>query len=95
VLTRLDLLLSILVAFSSTTIVANFTAGMMLRLTKSFRTSDFIRQSNDYFGRVSERGLFDTEIQTKHRGLIALPNTYLIANLLKTERASGTILSLG
>jgi len=62
----------------------------MLRLTKSFRTSDFI-QSNDYFGRVSERGLFDTEIQTKHRGLIALPNTYLIANPLKTVRASAPI----
>jgi small conductance mechanosensitive channel len=92
VLTILGLILSGLVAFSSSTIVANLTAGVMLRVTKPFRTGDFI-QVNEHFGRISERGLLDTEIQTEHRDLIALPNTYLITNPIKTVRASGTIVS--
>ena len=92
VLTLLGLLISALVAFSSATIVANLMAGLMLRVTKPFRAGDFI-QINDHFGRVSERGLLDTEIQTEHRDLIALPHTYLITNPVKTIRASGTIVS--
>ncbi|GAB5561307.1 MAG: hypothetical protein SynsKO_29540 [Synoicihabitans sp.] len=92
VLALLGLILSGLVAFSSTTIVANLTAGIMLRVTKPFRAGDFI-QINEHFGRISERGLLDTEIQTEHRDLIALPNTYLITNPVKTVRASGTIVS--
>lgn len=92
VLALFGLILSGLVAFSSTTIVANLMAGFMLRVTKPFRAGDFI-QINDHFGRVSERGLLDTEIQTEHRDLIALPNTYLITNPVKTVRASGTIVS--
>lgn len=92
VLALFGLILSALVAFSSTTIVANLTAGVMLRVTKPFRAGDFI-EVNEHFGRISERGLLDTEIQTEHRDLIALPNTYLITNPIKTVRASGTIVS--
>jgi len=42
---------------------------------------------------VSERGLFDTEIQTETRELISLPNIYCISNPLATIRSSGTIIS--
>jgi hypothetical protein len=47
----------------------------------------------EHFGRVSERGLFDTEIQTQNRDLISLPNTYLVSNPVTTIRSSGTIVS--
>ncbi len=89
----IGLIFSGLIAFSSTTIVANLTAGIMLRVTKPFRMGDFI-EVDQHFGRISERGLLDTEIQTEHRDLIALPNTYLITNPVKTVRASGTIVSV-
>lgn len=46
-----------------------------------------------YFGRVTERGLFDTEIQTESRELISLPNTYLISHPITTTRSSGAIVS--
>lgn len=88
----IGLLLSAIVAFSSTTIVANFMAGILLRITKPFRTGDFVRVG-EYFGRVSERGLFDTELQTESRELIALPNTYLISNPVTSILNSGTIIS--
>jgi len=50
----IGLLISAILAFSSTSIVASFMAGILLRLTRPFRTGDFIR-AGDHFGRVSER----------------------------------------
>ena len=86
------ILISGVIAFSSTTIIANLMAGLLLRITKPFRVGDFIR-IGDYFGRVSERGLFDTEIQTVTRELISLPNSYCISHPVATILGSGTIIS--
>jgi small-conductance mechanosensitive channel len=88
----IGIVISGLIAFSSTNIIANLMAGVLLRITKPFKTGDFIRVG-DFFGRVSERGLFDTEIQSETRELIALPNSYLINNAVSTVRSSGAIIS--
>ena len=88
----LGIFISGMVAFSSTTVVSNFMAGLLLRITKPFRTGDFIRVG-DYFGRVSEQGLFDTEIQAESRELISIPNSFLIRNPVATTHNSGTIVS--
>jgi small-conductance mechanosensitive channel len=66
--------------------------GIMMRITRPFRAGDFI-SVKDVFGRVSERGLLDTEIQTETRQLIAVPNTFLINNPVSVIRSSGTIVS--
>jgi small-conductance mechanosensitive channel len=86
------IVISGMLAFSSTTIISNLMAGILLRITKPFRVGDFIR-IGDHFGRVTERGLFDTEIQTETRELIALPNTYCINNPVAATLSSGTIIS--
>ncbi|MDY0191065.1 MAG: mechanosensitive ion channel [Desulfuromonas sp.] len=88
----IGILLSGIIAFSSQTVFANFMAGVLLRITKPFRTGDFIRVG-DFFGRVTERGLFDTEIQAETRELIAFPNAYLVNNPVSTIRSSGAIVS--
>ncbi|SIS68495.1 mechanosensitive ion channel family protein [Neptunomonas antarctica] len=88
----LGILLSGILAFSSTTFVANFMAGIMLRINRPFNTGDFIRVE-EHFGRVSERGLFDTEIQSEHRELIMLPNLYLISRPVVVISKSGAIIS--
>ncbi len=88
----LGLLLSGIFAFSSTTVVANLFAGLLLRIMRPFSTGDFVRVGDD-FGRVSERGLFDTEIQSETRELIALPNAYLITHPIRATLRSGTIIS--
>lgn len=88
----IGIIISGVLAFSSTTIISNLMAGILLRITKPFRVGDFIR-IGDHFGRVSERGLFDTEIQTETRELIALPNTYCISNPVVTTLSTGTIIS--
>ena len=88
----IGLMLSGVLAFSSTNVLAGLMAGLLLRFTKPFRTGDFIRVG-DHFGRVSERGLFDTEVQSESRELIAIPNTYLVSHPVTTIRSSGTIIS--
>lgn len=88
----LGLLISGLLAFSSTNVLGNLMSGVLLRMTKPFRLGDFVRVG-EHFGRVSERGLFDTEIQTQDRDLVSLPNTYLVSNPVITIRSSGTIVS--
>ncbi|MEX0325010.1 MAG: mechanosensitive ion channel domain-containing protein [Puniceicoccaceae bacterium] len=92
VIAFLGLVVSGTFAFSSTTIFANLLAGVMLRITKPFRAGDFV-EVEDIFGRVSERGLLDTEVQTETRQLISVPNTFLITRPVSVIRTSGTIVS--
>lgn len=80
------------IALASTTFVANAMAGFMLRTVHSFYPGDFV-QVGEHFGRVTERGLFHTEIQTEDRDLVTLPNLFLVTNPVKVIRASGTVVS--
>ncbi len=92
VLSLLGLVLTGVIALSSTTFVANAMSGLMLRLIRSFRPGDFIRIGGQ-FGRVTERGLFHTEIQTADRDLTTFPNLYLITNPVTVVHSSGTLIS--
>jgi small-conductance mechanosensitive channel len=86
------IVLSATLALSSTTLMGNALAGLMLRAIRNFRPGDFIT-IGDHFGRVSERGLFHTEIQTEDRDLTTLPNMYLVSHPVRVMRSSGTLLS--
>ena len=88
----IGLVISAVFVFSSGNIFANFMAGILLRVTSPFRVGDFI-QVNEHFGRVAERGLFDTEVQSESRELIAIPNTLLVTHPVATVRNSGAIVS--
>nr|MBV6630212.1 mechanosensitive ion channel [Oceanococcus sp. HetDA_MAG_MS8] len=91
-LSLLGLMLTALIALSSTTLVANAMAGLLLRIINSFGPGDFIRVG-EHFGRVSERGLFHTEIQTEDRDLMTLPNMHLITTPVTVVHEEGTIIS--
>jgi small-conductance mechanosensitive channel len=91
-LSFLGILLSATIALSSTTFLGNALAGILLRVVAGFRIGDFIRVGDD-FGRVSERDLFHTEIQTEDRDLITLPNLYLVTHPVRVVRSSGTVIS--
>lgn len=92
VLTLLGIALSAAIALSSTSFVTNFMAAIMLRVTEPFKVGDFIKVG-DLFGKVSARGLFDTEIQTEQRELIAIPNATFINQSVTVARRSGVIVS--
>ena len=89
--TLFGIIISALIALSSTTLIGNAMAGFMLRAVKNFQPGDFI-QVNEYVGRVSEKGLFHVEIQTNTRDLITIPNQYLINNPTRVTRSDGTFI---
>lgn len=91
-LSLFGIVLSAAVALSATNFLGNALAGFMLRSIRHFRIGDFIR-CGEHFGRVTERGLLHTEIQTEDRDLTTLPNLFLISNPMTTVRSSGTIVS--
>lgn len=92
ILSLVGLAFTAVIALSSTTFVANIMGGLMVRAVRSFRPGDFI-QIGGHFGRVTERGLFHTELQTEDRDLVTLPNLYVVTNPVKVVRASGTVVS--
>lgn len=88
----IGIVISAVLALSSATFMGNALGGIMLRTINNFKPGDFI-QVNDFFGRITERGLFHTEIQTENRDLTTLPNLYLATNPVKVTRASGTFIA--
>ena len=80
------------IALSSTTLASNAMAGLMLRAVRNFKRGDYIR-CGDILGRVTERGLFHTEIQNERSDLITLPNLHLATNSVTVIRPSGTFVS--
>ncbi|MCP3978389.1 MAG: mechanosensitive ion channel family protein [bacterium] len=91
-LSLIGIVLSAGIALSSTTVLGNVMAGVMLGAIRNVRIGDFIH-AGDHFGRVTERGLFHTEIQTEERRLTTLPNLFLVTHPVNRVRASGTIVS--
>lgn len=84
-------LLSAAIALSSTSLIGHFMAGLMLRAQRHFRSGDYVRVG-EHFGRVSERGLFFTEIQNSRRDLVTLPNTLLANQAIEVIRSPATLL---
>jgi len=91
-LSLIGIIISAAIALSSSTILGNAMAGVMLKTLRNFHSGDFIKVG-DYFGRVTERGLFHTEIQTADRDLVTLPNMFLATTPVTVVRSSGTIVS--
>jgi small conductance mechanosensitive channel len=91
-LSLVGVLFTAIIALSSTTFVSNAMAGLMIRIINCFRPGDFVRVKSE-FGRISERGLFHTELQNEDGELTTLPNLYLMTNPVSVVRKSGTIIS--
>ena len=91
-LSLLGILVAAAIALSSTTLLGNAMAGLMLRSLRNFRPGDFIIVEG-IRGRVSELSLLRTEIQTERRELTTLPNLYLVTNPVTVVRSSGTLIS--
>ena len=88
----LGIMVSAIIALSSTTIVGNIMAGFMLRSINSFNIGDFVKIGG-HFGRVSEIDMLHIEIQTEDRDLQTLPNLFLINQPLTVIHSAGTIIS--
>ncbi|GAB3111377.1 mechanosensitive ion channel family protein [Aestuariicella hydrocarbonica] len=91
-LTLMGLVFTAVLTLSSPTVAANAMAGFMIRSENKFSPGDFI-QVNEYFGRVTEQGLFQTEIQTEDRDLLSVPNLFISSHPVKVVHADGTVVS--
>jgi small conductance mechanosensitive channel len=85
------IVVSATIALSSTTLVGNVMAGIMLKTIKSCRPGYYITVG-EHFGRITAMDLLHTEIQTEERDLTTLPNLYLVSNPVRVMRTSGTLL---
>ena len=91
-LTLAGILGSAVIGLASTTFVGNAMAGLMLSALGNLRPGDYLRVG-EHFGRISDRGLFHTEIQTEERRLTSLPNLYLVTHPIEVVPSSGTIVA--
>lgn len=91
-LSLFGLVVTAVIAMSSTTFVSNAMAGFTLRAVGGFRPGDFIRVG-EYFGRVTEKALLHTEIQSEDRDLVTLPNLFVMTQPVRVVRANGTLIS--
>lgn len=87
----IGIVLSAVLGLSATSFIGNALAGISLKMRGSFKPGDFI-SVNGIFGRVTQQGLFHTEIQNTDRDLTTLPNLSLASNSVKVTRASGTFI---
>lgn len=90
--TLLGIIITALVALSSSNFIGNAMAGLLVRSLHSFRPGDFIKVG-ELFGRISETGLYHIEVQTIHRDLVTIPNLYIIKNPVTVTQSSGTFIS--
>lgn len=87
------IILSATIALSSTSLIGNAMAGLMIRAIKNVRPGDYIH-IGEHSGRVSEMDLLHIEIQTETRDLTTLPNLYLVTQPVRVLRRTGTILAV-
>jgi small-conductance mechanosensitive channel len=92
ILSVLGILLSGVIALSSTTLVGNAMAGIMLRLMHAFRSGDFI-QFEDKIGRVTDFGIFHTEMQLITRDMVSVPNILLAGRCVEVTRRGGSFIN--
>jgi small conductance mechanosensitive channel len=81
-----------IIALSSTTFVTNAMAGLMLRLVNTFKPGDYLR-IDQTICRVTERGLFHTEVQNEDKELVTYPNLFLVSNQVTVISQAGALVS--
>lgn len=91
IISFLGVIISAGVVLSSTTLLGNALSAVMMRFVNHFQVGDFI-ETADVFGRVTNRGVFHTEVQTPDRDLMTIPNLHLATNPVRVLRNSGTII---
>jgi len=80
------------IAFSSSTIIANGMSGILVKGLKQYRIGDIVEFEGD-IGSVSEIGLFHTEIQTVKRQLLTIPNNVMFSRKFSNLSETGVIIT--
>ena len=90
--TLLGLVLTAVIAFSSTTLASNILAGLVVRSSRHLRPGYFVLHDGD-LGRITEIGLIQAEVQTRHRNFTYLSNTTLLTDKITVINPEATVVS--
>lgn len=77
ILQLLGLILTGILAFSSSTLIGNGMSGILIRIMHPFKEGQIIK-SGEFFGEVSEIRIFHTTIETPKKEIIYIPNGELM-----------------
>jgi small-conductance mechanosensitive channel len=75
----ISIFVGVLVSLGSTTAVANVVAGVVLTYTRAFHIGDQVEVA-DTRGRIVERSMFVTRIQTLKNVIVSIPNSMVLNN---------------
>ncbi len=67
----------VILALSSTTLIANAVSGVVVKMMSQYNVGDMVKIAGN-FGKVSEIGALQTELQMPKRGLVKLPNSLVL-----------------
>ena len=81
-----------IVAFSSSTIIANGMGGILIKLMKQYQIGDVI-EFEGTLGKVTEIQAFHTEIETPERKLMTIPNSVMLSKKFSNLSETGCIVS--
>ncbi|MDP7282322.1 MAG: mechanosensitive ion channel [Candidatus Undinarchaeales archaeon] len=73
--------IGIILALSSTTIIANSVSGVIIKMMGQYRVGDMVKISG-ILGKVSEIGTLQTELQNPKRGIVKLPNSLVLKDVI-------------
>ena len=81
-----------LVAFSSSSIIANGMSGVLVKLLKHYKIGDIV-EFQGVLGEVTELSLFHTEVQTQKRTLVTIPNSLVMSGKMTNYSELGAVIS--
>ncbi|MBR9706877.1 MAG: mechanosensitive ion channel family protein [Candidatus Diapherotrites archaeon] len=79
----LSLGVAAIVAFSSTSIIANLMNGVMINLIKPFKVGDVVELKDTPLGVVINTGFLHTKVETPYRHVISVPNAVIMTGTIK------------
>ncbi len=86
------LVMSGMVAFSSSTLIANGMSGVLIKSLKQYKIGDII-EFEGTLGKVTELSMFHTEIETRKRTLVTIPNSLIMSKKMTNLSQEGAIIS--
>lgn len=98
VLKIMGLIITGIIAFSSSTIIANGMSGILIKIIRPFKIGDLVK-IDEYVGEVAEVRYFYVELETPKRELITIPNNFImnrtVTNYSEAKYIVNVRLSLG
>jgi len=82
IIRTLGYILTAIIAFSSSTIIANLMSGVMMKIVRPFKEGNIV-QIGDHIGEIAEIKMFHIVIETPKKQLITIPNSLVMSDSVR------------